>query len=102
MNNNLLNKLTTREQRHGTWGTIFDLKNITDWNYLKHIPSRFVGKSFEESNHSDIENWERMSDFDKWQMGYWIEFQTGKRSARLGFIAGIIVCVFLFLILNSL
>jgi len=85
-------KITTKQKIRG-WGTALD--------YIEKTPSKYIGKSFYEAWHEDIEAFKKLTDEEKWEMGYWIENQTEKRSGRIGLIVGFILGIlFIFFILN--
>jgi len=68
----------------------------------KKIPSRYVGKSFFEASHEEIDNFKKLSNKEKWEMGYWIEEQAYRKAGKIGLISGIVIAVFIILITLNL
>ncbi len=73
---------SSKVQKLRGWGTLLDYQN--------RIPTQYVGKSFDEAWHDDIEKFKELSDEQKWEMGYWIEHQAYKSAGRSGFILGVV------------
>ena len=79
-------KKTTAQKIRG-WGTSLDYQN--------KIPTKYIGKSFHEPWHDDIEKFNNMSNKEKWEMGYWVENQAYKKSGKFGFVVGLIIGIIL-------
>jgi len=75
--------ITNEKHRLRNWGTIFD--------DMDSIPTEYIGKSFYEAWHDDIEKFLNKPDLEKWKMAYWIERQSEKRAGKTGFIMGLVL-----------
>ncbi len=69
-----------------TWGTSLD--------YQDKIPTQFVGKSFDQAWHDDIDQFKKLGDDEKWEMAYWIERQALKGGFKNGLFIGILLGCF--------
>ncbi len=73
------------------WGTKFD--------FMDDIPTLYIGKSFYQIDHSDLSQFSKMSNIQKFEMAYWIERYQYKKASRLGFIIGTAFSILVILIL---
>lgn len=76
------------------WGTKLDQED--------GIPTKYIGKSFYEMDHSDIKEFFEMSNIEKFKIAYWIEQYQIKKSARVSFFFGTILGVIVGVVALSL
>ncbi len=85
---------SSKVQKLRGWGTLLDYQN--------RIPTQYVGKSFDEAWHDDIEKFKELSDEQKWEMGYWIEHQAYKSAGKAWLVLGLVIGVFAALMILNL
>lgn len=66
-----------------TWGTNLDKQD--------KVPTRFIGKSFDQAWHDDIDDFKNLNDNEKWEMAYWVERQALKGGFRNGLSIGLLL-----------
>jgi hypothetical protein len=64
-----------------SWGTNLD--------YQDKVPTRYVGKSFEQAWHDEIDDFKKLNDDQKWEMAYWIEYQALRGGFKNGLFGGL-------------